>query len=257
MRKAFIMLGLALGIGWGGTALAIGPGSDSSGEHTWTTECVPQDYGILDIRFTNTSDEGLIFSNPDNPSFVVAAGTSVSFTGNPGDPWEVRLLDGTVVDGGSFDECATEEPPPVEQPDDVSYTLECVGEDLIFADTGERSLRVIVSLRGGTPGYDVAAGQSQNFGTPGEDTADPGTRYEVWFEEPVGSDNFRGLREGNFPDCIGIPEEPENPTYSVTAEIVCAGPQIRVNNTGTGICTSVEQVSLTMGTNLSSQESRN
>ena len=78
------------------------------------------------------------------------------------------------------------------------------------------------------------AGESRNFGTPGEDTGPPGTYFEVSFEDPDGSGFFHGLDEGTFPDCVGTPEEPENPTYSAAAQIVCAGPQIQVNNTGTG-----------------------
>ncbi len=86
----------------------------------------------------------------------------------------------------------------------------------------------------GQPVNNVDAGESRNFGTPGEDTGPPGTRFEVGFEDPAGSGVYCGLDEGNFPDCVDTPEEPENPTYSVTGEIVCEGPQIQVNNTGTG-----------------------
>ena len=48
MRKLLILLGLILGIGWGGTALAQS-GSDSSGTHSYSVECVGED-----IVATNT-----------------------------------------------------------------------------------------------------------------------------------------------------------------------------------------------------------
>ena len=126
-----------------------------------------------------------------------------------------------------------------------SYNLECSGEDLIFSNTGEGRLQILVSLAGGQPLYTVGAGQSVNFGTPGEDTGPPGTYFEVYFEDPAGSGNFVGLDSGSFPDCVDTPPEPENPTYSATAEIVCEGPQIQVNNTGTGHFLVWEEMTLT------------
>ena len=49
MRKLLVLLGLVLGgIGWGGTALAQS-GSDSSGTHSYSLECVGED-----LVFTNT-----------------------------------------------------------------------------------------------------------------------------------------------------------------------------------------------------------
>ena len=112
--------------------------------------------------------------------------------------------------------------------------LECVGEDLVVANTGSKRIQFLYSLAMAQPVIFLNAGESRNLGTPGEDTGPPGTRYEAGYEEPAGSGFYYGIDEGRFPDCIDTPEEPENPTYSATAEIVCAGPQIQVNNTGTG-----------------------
>lgn len=126
-----------------------------------------------------------------------------------------------------------------------SYNLECVGEDLIVANTGSGRIQFLYSLASAQPVIFLDAGESRNLGTPGEDTGPPGTGFEVGFEEPVGSGFYYGLDAGGFPDCIDTPEEPEDPTYSATGQIVCEGPQIRVNNTGTGHFLVWEEMTLT------------
>ena len=110
-----------------------------------------------------------------------------------------------------------------------SYSLECNGEDLVFSNTGAGRIRLLFQLAMGSGGATLNAGESENLGTPGIDTGPPGTHFEVWFEDPAGSNDFYGMDQGNFPDCAEA-----EVTYSATASIVCAGPGVQVTNTGTG-----------------------
>jgi hypothetical protein len=106
-----------------------------------------------------------------------------------------------------------------------SYSLECVGEDLVVTNTGEGRIRFHWQLANGQPAVILDAGASYNLGTPGVDTGPAGTRFEVYFEDPAGSDNFHGLDEGVFPACTAQPPTTQPNVPDVAPELIseCRG----------------------------------
>ena len=89
-----------------------------------------------------------------------------------------------------------------------SYSLECVGEDLVFTNTGEGTAHDHPLVGGGPTGVHGERWGVEELRCSGVDTGPVGTRFEVWFEDPDGSNDFYGMDEGNFPDCtVQVPDE--------------------------------------------------
>ena len=102
-----------------------------------------------------------------------------------------------------------------------SYDLECVDGTPTFTNTGSGD--ILVQNPAGTTTYlYLNAGNSGEYDWSGD--------WKVAFPDPPNSANYVVFDSGGPIDCDDEPQL----TYSATAEIVCAGPGVKVTNTGSG-----------------------
>ena len=182
MKKALVLLGLVLGIGWGGTALAQS-GSDSSGRHSYDLECVGEDLIVTNTGVGTDQDSRPVGDGPTGvhpecwgveelrPPGVDTGPVGTSFEVCFEDPAGSNNFHG--LDGGTFPTVSTSRP-GVRRTRPLAEIV-CAGPGVEVTNTGTGDLIAYGATIGTRT--ELPAGASHTFawgtGGPNNDLLDP------------------------------------------------------------------------------------